>query len=106
MQTRLIYRSPPEGSVLRGLLTEQTPQELAAWVGDDIAAQLAAGEVVQVGDYAAVDLVAFYQACRQGVTEEAAPNHARAADQAPVFASRRHDPPALLIVTDPEGEAA
>lgn len=106
MQTRLIYRSPPEGSALRGLLTEKTPQELAAWVGDDIAAQLAAGEVVQVGEYAAVDLVAFYQACRQGVTAETPPDPAATAGQTPVFASLRHDPPALLIVTDPEGEAA
>jgi hypothetical protein len=69
MQTRLIYRRPVAGSPLKPLLGEFTEAELRAFVGEQMADRLLAGEVAPVGDYTAVDLVAFYEACADAATE-------------------------------------
>lgn len=69
MNTRLIYRRPAAGSTLKPLLGEFTEAELRAFVGERMAGLLLAGEVVPVGDYTAVDLVAFYEACCEANAE-------------------------------------
>ncbi len=63
MMTRSIYRRPLAGSPLKPLKGEFTEPELRDFFGAELADRLLAGEVVPVGDYTAVDLVAFYEAC-------------------------------------------
>jgi hypothetical protein len=63
MKTCLIYRRPLPGSAAKPILTEMTEAELVAFVGQGMALQLARGEVVTVGNYTAVDLVAFFESC-------------------------------------------
>lgn len=58
---RLIYRRPMPGSALSPILTERSEAELREWLGNDITDRLLFGDTVEIGDYTAVDLVAFFE---------------------------------------------
>ncbi|MGL5736326.1 MAG: hypothetical protein ACRCYS_15790 [Beijerinckiaceae bacterium] len=64
MIRRLIYRRPlPAHSHLSALCTEFSPAELLELFGRDNTDRMARGDVIIIGNYAAVDLVAFFEAC-------------------------------------------